>query len=432
MSLWTWLAFLFTNRPHPTPPPAPTTRAVGVIVCTPEDVRLPGAAVWLDDLGGAHTGTTDHDGYCEFAAVSTDLSASQLKVEAAGFVTVDVHLDLTPGINQQIWIGGEPEQATAIRLDAMQPAFVPLVGPHNPSVVACNFGSLWDATLNRAIFQANYPSMDNETRKRWREIAAAAGDTHFQIGNPTTPYEDYHIPAYTNWLTEGRMDEWVACLAELHRDGFTPVVFLDSGDRYPGAGFHRAFVEAIPLDLRQHANGDPTVIFCPGHEIIAGGYTTKQGCDAVREISDVAGPRALIAMHTSDGRLSFSSNPVEADDPFHGDEIACWRGDVGQRITHHFYQSANLSTGEALDDTVPGSPAERTHEVVTRVIGDHWAGAPDWFDGLPRRPYAVLWEQSEELFFKHQIDRAWMLTVARTFMGYGFQGYGCGSPDLLP
>jgi hypothetical protein len=138
-----------------------------------------------------------------------------------------------------------------------------------------------------------------------------------------------------------------------------------------------------------------------------------------------------MAMHGGDGRLSFSSNPPEPDDPFKSDELACYRGtykgrNVGECFSFIFYQSANLRTGENLDPNVPDSTAERMMEVVTRIDGSGWHGAPDWFAGLSYRPVPVLWEQSEELFYKGQVTRAWMLQVWAAAKAMGYTGYGCG------
>ena len=430
MSGWPW------PRPIPSPvPPSPPPRFVSVIVRDTAGENVNQARVELDDKPRSHVGFTV-DGLVTFT-VPAALRASHLWVSAQDFVPISIHLDL-PGTDVQVWLGGEPTQETAIRLPALVPVQAPpLIGPHDPALVRCNFGSLWDPVLGRWIFQNMYPSMDPATRQRWREIAAAAGDTHFQIGNPTTDSADYHDQTRdVNWLSSGRMKEWNARAAELVNDGFTLIAYADSGDRYPGAGWHREFFWAVSPDLRFAPDGTPRLIAVAGHEIIPGGYTTKQGVDSTEEIAGVLGPRGLIAMHTGDGRLSWSSNPVEPDDPWQGDEAACWRSAVGQRLTHHFYQAPLTSDGDPLDDQIVGSTADNAHGVITRIIGDHWVDgngyrAPDWFDGLPRRVHGVCFEQNEELLFKGRTTRARCLEIARAFLAYGFDGYGCGSPEML-
>lgn len=309
------------------------------------------------------------------------------------------------------------------------PALPSVVTPHAPELVQCNFGSLWDPVLNRFIFQCMYPSMDADTRARWRAIARDAGDTHFQIGNPTTPHADYHIPAYTNWFLSGQMAHWNLCLQELVDDGFTPIVYADSGDSYPGAGYHLGFFRAIPDALKFDRN---LMIALAGHEIVKGGYTTKQASDSIMEMDAADVP--FIGIHLSDGRLSWSSHPVEADDPFQGDEIACYHGVAGKRITHIFYQTELVTDfARDLDDRVVGSVADSTHQAVSRWKGDHWVDpkgneSPSW--GITDKHF-VLWESNEELLFKGIQSREDILKIAATFLPYGCTGYGFGSPELL-
>lgn len=328
------------------------------------------------------------------------------------------------------------------------PPVGPLVGPHDPRIVRMNFGSLWDPVLGRWIFQGMYPSADADTRKRWREIAAAAGDVTFQLNNPTTPLADYHDQsAYVNWLTSGRMDHWNACAKELVDDGFTVLAYADSGDRYPGVGYHQWFFDSVHRNNLVAPNGTPRMICCAGHEIVKGGYSTKNAADSIEEIDSALAvcripvESRLIAIHTSDRRVSWGDHPTEADSPYPpGDDVACWRSSTGQKITHHLYQSALVADDDALTDDCyasdGGGEGADTHAACSRVIGDRWvdphgAKSPDWFAGLPRRPYAVLFETNEERVAQGRCSRERMLEIARAFLAYGFTGYGCGTPDLL-
>jgi hypothetical protein len=315
------------------------------------------------------------------------------------------------------WLGVDP---APVPLPEPEPSPVPT--PPRPPLpeadildVKCNFCSSLDPLTNQVIFQNQYPSQDATTRRRWLDSAHRYGDTHFQIGNCTTA-GNYHGPA-TDWLKEGRMGGWVTALREVAAE-FHPIVFAHSGDRYPGAGYHAAFIDAIPDDLVGRC------IFVCGHETVAGGYTTAQFVAANQEMW--AGGAHLLAAHLSDGRLSFSSNPVEPDDPWQGDEIACWRSSVGALFTFYFHQSANLREGESLDPNVEFSTAERMMECVTRVDGTRWHGAPDWFAGLDHRPIPVLWEQSEELYYRGEVSRDYMLKVWAAAKAMGYRGYGCG------
>lgn len=110
--------------------PPPTQRAIGVVVCNARDDRIAGAAVSLQVCAaGWLSGVTDADGYCELSPVPASLTASQVRVEASGYQPVNVHVDLAAGANQQVWVGGEPEQWSALRLPALQPVAPPRPQP---------------------------------------------------------------------------------------------------------------------------------------------------------------------------------------------------------------------------------------------------------------------------------------------------------------
>lgn len=422
------------SPPKPPTPPAPTTRTIQVIVRDASNQDINGAHVSLM-VGRTANDEPVWDEEVTIAGLATltisaSLADTQLDLHAEGYVDVDQHLVVT-GVSQ-VWVGGGVPSPETLCLPPMRAVPVaPAVLPHDPRKVRCNFASLWDPVLSRWIFQCMYPSMDTSTRKRWREIAIAAGDTHFQIGNPTTPFEDYHIPAYTDWLSED-MAHWIDCARELVDAGFTLIAYADSGDRYPGAGYHSVFFNSIPDDLKVAPDGTPRMIGVPGHEIIPGGYSTKNGNDAVVEIAS-AGVR-LIAMHTGDDRLSWSSHPVEADDPFHGDEIACYHGLAGNLLTHHFCQLRTSQPDDPLVDTVESSVVSTAHGISSRVDGSKWVDpngnpCPDW--GIPWID-PVLWETDEELLFKGERTRAQILAVTRACLRNGFTGYGCGTPPAQP
>jgi hypothetical protein len=231
------------------------------------------------------------------------------------------------------------------------------------------------------------------------------------------------------------MGEYVGFLRELIPT-FFPVVFVASGDQYEGKGYYRAFVEAIPRDVRQKC------IFVVGHECIPQQkWTTRQYCDAVLEMRAALDSGEHMAMHGGDGRLSFASNPIELDDPFirwnaekqewESGEVRDWRSDIGAMFTFYFHQAANMAEGTDLNPNHGGIP-ERMKECCTRVDGTHWQNAPDWFAGLGRRPIPVLWETSEEWAKKKWVSRAWMLEMSKAGLAMGYRGYGCGEGAIPP
>ena len=448
----------------------PTMRAVAVIVYNDASEGIAGAAVSLmteRDAAGDPiwlAGTTDATGILTLTEVPASLSDTQLRVEAEGYVTFDEHLVLD-STNQQIRMGMPPDpgQPNAILLPPLAHA-----GPQGDILdVKGNFCSrrFDDGT---PIFENMYPSWTPERRAEARAKAISGGDTHFQIGNPTTDL-DYHDQSHDiDWLESGRMAEYNAFLREL-TPYFYPVVYVTGGGGKPD-GYYRRFVEAVDADLHDQC------IWLVGHEVVPGSEcTTRAYCDHAIEMREALGPTPVMANHLGDGRLSFGANPPEADSPYRrwvwpvawtsvgepmtwetgtrigdnaevdkaahldpnahweDDEMACYRMTyrnviVGSLFQLFFYQSANLRPGDNLDPNVEYSIAERAQECLSRVLGDHWHGDPDWFEGMGYRPRAILWEQSEEWFYKdvNGVTREWMLEVWRAWRGYGWQGYGCG------
>lgn len=408
LSLALWLALLAPACPGPKPPVVapPQMRAVAVVV-TSQGWPVAGAAVRLDDAT-PHVGTTDAAGYVLFTPVPASLTDSQLRVEAKGFALYDAHADVPAG-----------NATLTVTLTAAKP-------PPDPVDVRANFCALRDpGAADAPIFTSIWPSRDDATRARWLEIATAAGDTHYAV----SIVQGYGAidPDHASYYPD-RMPVFVDRLRELLAAHLVPIVYLHSGDDWPseGAAYFTRVLAAIPREL--HAR----CIWVPGWEVVPGGWSTWQLCQATRAIREALGGDALagpwMALHLGDGRLSFSSHPVESDDPFAGDEIASWRSWYGQQYRFFFYQSALVRQDDPFDDRVPGSTWERAHEVLTRVVGDRWANGPDWFAGMAVRSIPVWWEANEEWYYRGRETRERMLAIAAAARAMGWKGYGAGSP----
>ena len=218
------------------------------------------------------------------------------------------------------------------------------------------------------------------------------------------------------------MAEWLEALDRVLAAGLVPVVMLDPGNAYPGSDYLRTVIRAIPASYYDRA------IWCCGWETVAGAWTSRQFFDANLALREELGPTALMACHLTPGRASFSSNPVEPDDPWQGDEVACWHdhwGAFGHPFAVFLYQSPPPPEGAAFDVTAPDSWGERAKEVADRFLG--LPGAPDWFAGITR-PTLIWFEATATTFIRGQSSSAWARQVARDAQTLGYQGFGNGLP----
>lgn len=82
------------------------------------------------------------------------------------------------------------------------------------------------------------------------------------------------------------------------------------------------------------------------------------------------------------GRAAFSSNPVESDDPWQGEEAGCWKSHGGQYIEGLLYQSEAVRPN---DDTCDAQDSEcwlNRWEDVTSIGG--------WYERLAYRASLLL------------------------------------------
>jgi hypothetical protein len=285
-------------------------------------------------------------------------------------------------------------------------------------IVRANFCNLTDS-MNRPIFSSCLAAQSPEMQEEWITRERLAGGTHYVLSIQTGYGE--HYPVERNFYRENSMDEWLGALDRVLDAGLVPVVMLDPGNAFPGVDYLRAVLRAIPASYYVRA------IWCCGWETVAGAWTSAQFFDANRALREELGPTALMACHLTPGRASFSSHPVEPDDPWQGDEIACWHDHWpgGHPFSVFLYQSPPPPEGAAFDPTIPDSWAERAKEVADRFLG--LPGAPDWFSGITR-PTLIWFEATATQFIRGQSSSAWARTVARHAQTLGYQGFGNGLP----
>jgi hypothetical protein len=283
-------------------------------------------------------------------------------------------------------------------------------------VVRANFCNLTDSA-GRPIFSSCLAAQTPEMQAEWIEREREAGGTHY-VFSIQAGYTDY--PPEINFYLEGRMAEWLATLDRVLAAGLVPVVFLHTGGTYPGAAYFRGVLAEIPRSYYDRC------IWASAWEPVKGHWTSRQFRDGSLVVRGALGPSPVMACHLSPGRLSFSSNPVEADDPWQGDEMACWRegwGADGHPFSVFLYQSYVAET--PFDPSEEESWGERAKEVADRVLG--LPGAPDWFHGI-KRPVLVWFEATAYTFIRGQSTSEWARSVAADAQSLGYQGFGNGLP----
>ena len=200
---------------------------------------------------------------------------------------------------------------------------LPVVKPSQPAtdiaLVMANFCNLTDS-VPRPIFSSCLAGQSPEMQDEWITRERLAGGTHM-VFSIQAGYTDY--PPEINFYVENRMGEWLTTLDRVLNASLVPVVFLHSGGSYPGSDYFHGVLSEIPRDYYDRC------LWVPAWEPVRGSWSSRQFREASLAIRAALGPSPLMGCHLSQGRLSFSSNPVEPDDPWHGQEAACWREQWG-------------------------------------------------------------------------------------------------------
>lgn len=343
--------------PEPTPAP-PVMRAVAVVI-----PNVTNALVTLDYTPTPFVGRTNSDGYLCFKDVPVTLGASHLWVIADNYLPYDHHVDL-PDHNIDLVVGGAP-RPDQIGLPGLTPSVPSRRSQEALTRVMANFCNL-DDSAGRVMFTADFAGADAATRNDWLTKQVAAGSTHFALsptggaypGTPFQPFDFYGDPK----TFVSRIREILNTAAQ---DGLamTPILILDSGD----SGF-RQRVDQYWTAIRQELGADEKdCIVVPGWELInASRVTSAEYSYALEKLH--TDQWSHIWAHLAPTRAAFSSNPIEPDDPWQGEEAGCWKSHGGQYLEGLLYQSQAVRPD---DDTCDPSNDDcwlnRWEDVVPRL-----------------------------------------------------------------
>lgn len=179
----------------------------------------------------------------------------------------------------------------------------------------------------------------------WFARDRAAGSTHWISGPPTPgkaygehfPGEFPNEPENPDLRDPAKLRAYILSILETpsaNGRGYVPILFLDGGGKDPKPRIDQwwqAWGQAL-ADLL------PSCIVVPGWEVVRGDWSSADISYALTKIHDWF-PGVTIGVHLSPGRGSFSSNPLEPDDPWHGDEAACYRSHGGEFVDVQFYET---------------------------------------------------------------------------------------------
>lgn len=216
----------------------------------------------------------------------------------------------------------------------------------------------------------------------WAKVQREAGLTHMVIG-------DFHPGAYPNspfenpdWRDRDHICEYVWKILNTPSAevgvGFTPIMMFDGGDYPDSAPKDRVNHDwPVILDAVQNCHGQDLrddVIVVPGYELIK---ASQWSSSDVSYALEWLGPRfPNICVHNSPGRTALSSNPPQADDPWHSDEADSLKTHGGEFVDCVMFQ-IDVPRLDGVDcDYVKddGCVFNRFNDIVTRLGGDykHW------------------------------------------------------------
>lgn len=470
MSFWKWL-LAFIRRPNPTPPPvpppSPKLRPIGIFTEANAEVKL-------DSVG---TGRTNADGYYCWPEVDAALSECHVWVTAVGFVPYDHHITLTPEqVGQDIFVG-------KTRWDGPHPydIYLPPLTPEFPlpksrdamKRVMTNFLNLRDSR-NVPQFTAFIGGYPPARQNEWIQNEINAGSTHLVCATDVNGYNNMEDSDFrkVDFYHENKWQEFADLLTRIIKKGLTPIVFLHSGDSYPGDEHFTGICDWWNTNLAKFT--EYCIFVCGWETRRFGGYSANEfnRCNLI--MRDKLGPigKAMLAFHGSPETGVFGSHAsrnnvpkdehgCELDDPwYHAGEPDNWHMTVGvhgERVCGtefevFLYQSAVARDNEVDEFGQPqwwdrcldtcerflpqGTPMPgavgvkmrgRDGEVTTR---DGYAGGPKsavWFpanDG----PALCLFEVVAYDYIRGNCSAERVKEVARKAQSFGFPYFGNGLP----
>lgn len=256
-----------------------------------------------------------------------------------------------------------------------------------------NFCNLFDPE-GRIVYTPALPGAPDAVFDEWMRIQREAGSTHVFFGPPSGG------PAYPG-VAWGNPDFWgdlpafrafvekVLSTPAADGKGFRPVIFV-GGDTFAESHFDQWGALADALDgLRQY------LTVSVAWEPVVGGWRSSEVSRALIRLHELF-PESKIAMHFSPGRWVASSNPVEPDDPWQGDEAGFYKSHGGEFIDEAFYQAPHgvphwVDCDEDHDDSCW---LNRLQDGVARV----GAGFHGW-----RVMHVTVYEVVAYEAFRHQV-----------------------------
>lgn len=182
---------------------------------------------------------------------------------------------------------------------------------------------------------------------RWIDIHRANGTTHFVIG-PFEGGEIYPGSEFSNPDMRADLGLFRAFIEELvttpmaDGKGARLVLEMDGGAAEIIERIHRYWKPQLDA-IREFL---PSCAISPGWELIRASdctsyefsYAAQWLGDYRRALQREFGLTFVMVAHKSPGRAAFSSNPVERDDPWQGDEPGCWLSHGGEEFDVEGFQ----------------------------------------------------------------------------------------------
>ncbi len=200
-----------------------------------------------------------------------------------------------------------------------------------------NFCNLRDAK-NRIVYTPGLTGAPADVYDEWMQTQRDNGSTHIPFGPPiggaAYPGMSWANPDFWSDLPAFRaFIEKVLDTPAADGKGFRPIVFI-GGDTFDQSRFDRWPELAAALEGLHEF-----LILVPGWECIPQeGWTSNQYAKALRELKRLF-PSSKLAAHMQPTRWAFSSNPVEADDPWQGGESECYKSHGGEGVELVLYQT---------------------------------------------------------------------------------------------
>jgi hypothetical protein len=341
----------------PPPPPAP-------VFCVAPIVR---DAVTLQPIANANefvstlNGRSDVNGYHYFFPVPMP---NVLNIFADGYQDYSEKIDI--------------ESLSCNHPVLLQPKKGPRPTDAQTANIKANFLSIHDSQ-NRLMFSWFYTTLGQADRALWRQAYAAASLTHAVL-DFNVCYPGYWAPCGD---FRGSPSVVVSAATELLDNSIIPIVMMTTGDDqtwneidqfFPGE--IRAMRVAEPCMLGEAPGGQHCAYLSIGFEV-GGPCSTWSSANIARALTSLhnLAPNAWIAYEPCPERFTGSSNPVQPDDPWQGNEAAFYTSNGGQFINAFLYETPH---GDKLLNP-SGASGQFCH------LGSPCGSWEDrWFEGLQR------------------------------------------------